>query len=224
MSLRVLIADDHQLFRLGLRHLLETEPGIEVVGEASDGRATVLLADELHPDVVVMDVGMPGMSGIEATRQIVALGVPSRVLALSMHAGAPVVLGMLQAGAAGYLLKDSAPEELREAIETVAAGGSYLSPSVAGHVIDAWRAGPDDASKSQTKLTPREREVLQLIIEGSSNKAIAERLHISVKTVETHRQNIGTKLGVKGTAELVRFALDHELIPATSEAFRREGR
>jgi DNA-binding NarL/FixJ family response regulator len=206
VSTRIVLADDHQLMRQGLRGLLDREPDMEVVGEADGGRSALALVAELAPNVVIMDVAMPDLNGVEATRKIVA-GFPGvRVIALSMHADKRFVAGMLKAGASGYLLKDCAFAELAGAVRTVAAGQVYLSPGIAGLVAEefAGRFAPD---RPGSPLTGREREVLQLIAEGQATKQIAVRLGLSVKTVETHRRQMMDKLGLHSVAELTKYAI-----------------
>lgn len=208
MTTRVLIADDHKILRDGLRTLLDKEPAIEVLGEASDGRSAVQLARELNPDVVIMDIGMPGLNGIDATRQVLADVPGTRVLALSMHSDKRYVTQMLQAGASGYLLKDSAFGELTTAIRTVMSERVYLSPSLTDLVVRDYveHMSATDGSEKPL-LSPREREVLQLLAEGKSTKLIASDLSISVKTVETHRKQIMNKLDMHSIAELTKYAV-----------------
>ena len=208
MGVRVLIADDHRIVRDGLRSLIAEEQDMSVVGEAENGRAAVELAQELSPDVVIMDVSMPGLNGLEATRQIRKAVPAPRVIALSMHADRRFVTGMLSAGASGYLLKDCAFEELVRAIRAVASGQTYLSPGVAGAVVQDYvnRLAASD-QPAPSVLSPREREVLQLVAEGWATKEIAAQLHVSVKTIETHRRQIMDKLGVGSVAELTKQAI-----------------
>lgn len=208
MSIAVLLADDHKIMRDGLRLLIEREPDMEVVGEAADGRRTVQLVRELSPDVVIMDVTMPHLNGLEATRQIVAEAPKVKVIALSMHSDRRFVAGMLRAGGSGYLLKDCAFEELVRAIRTVAANQTYLSPAITGIVVEDYvrHVSPRKLSAFSV-LTPREREVLQLLAEGHTTREIASRLHTSVKTIETHRQHIMGKLGTSSVAELTKYAI-----------------
>ncbi len=194
--------------REGLRALLEKELDMEVVGAADTGRSAVELAGTLQPDVVVMDMTMPDLNGIEATRQVVAVNPAIKVLALSMHSDKRFVAGALGAGASGYLLKDCALAELVRAIRIVVGGQTYLSPSIASMVVQSYtRRLQDTDSSLLSTLTPREREVLQLIAEGRSVKEIAHTLHLSVKTVETHRQQTMNKLGIRTVAELTKFAV-----------------
>ena len=206
--IRVLVADDHGIVREGLKSLISHEPGMEVVGQAENGRRAVELAQDLKPDIVVMDLTMREMSGIEATRQIVAECSKTKVLALSMHSDRRFVAGALAAGACGYLLKDCAFEELARALRAVMAGQVYLSPGIAGTVVDTYVRHPQAAPLSRLSvLTPREREVLQLVAEGKSLKTIASILSVSVKTAETHRQSIMHKLNIESVAGLTKFAI-----------------
>ena len=208
MSIKVLIADDHKIVREGLRSMLEQEHDIKVVGEAEDGRMTQRLARELVPDVIIMDVAMPDLNGIEATRQIVAELPAVRIIALSMHDDRRFVLNMLKAGAAGYMLKDCAFKDLAKAIRVVMSNKTYLSSEVADIVVKDYlsSSGPTESSAFNL-LSPREREVLQLIAEGKTSAAIADSLHVSVKTIETHRQQIMIKLKIKTIAELTKYAI-----------------
>jgi len=213
---RVVVADDHAIFREGLRALFEGIPGLEWAGEAADGREAVRVAGEAAPDLVIMDVTMPGLNGVDATRQIRARRPKTRVLALSVHTERRFVLDMLRAGASGYVSKENAFEELSRAIEVVARGETYLSPGVSGPVVDELlngidrRAGPD---RGFARLTSREREILQRLAEGLTTKEIAAELHISPKTVETHRQRMMKKLDAHGLAQLVRIAVREGLTP-----------
>lgn len=208
MTRRVVLADDHEMLRAGLRSLLAKERDLEVVGEASDGRQAVELVTQHAPDLAILDIGMPNLNGIEATRQIRATVPKTKVIALSMHAGAQYVSRMLEAGASGYVLKDSAYEELVQAIKAVVSGNVYLGKGIAGVVVDDYvrRIGATPEIEA-TKLTAREREIAQLIAEGRSTKEIAGQLHVSVKTVETHRQHIMEKLNIDSIAELTKYAV-----------------
>ena len=205
MSLKILLADDHQIVCDGLRMVLENEGGMEVAGIASTGREAVRLTRELEPDVVIMDVAMPELNGIEATRQIVDAQPGTRVIGLSMHADKRFVRGMLEARASGYLLKECAAAELALAIRTVIVGRIYLSPAITGVVVDDYVG--QRADERHRLLTPREREVLQLLAEGNSTREIAQSLFISVKTVETHRRQIMEKLHIHSVAELTKYAI-----------------
>lgn len=213
MGTTILIVDDHQILRQGLRSLLEKIPGLEVLAEAEDGRTAVRLAQTLLPQIVIMDVGLPDLNGIEATRQVLMGSPHTRVIGLSMHSDRRFVSNMLKAGASGYLLKDSAFEELATAIKTVMAGKSYLSQEVAHIVFQDYVEGPKNQVTAFSVLTLREREVLQLIAEGRSNRQIAETLFLSIKTVETHRQQIMNKLNMHNVAELVRYSIREGLSP-----------
>lgn len=204
---RVLLADDHKILRQGLRTLLEQEKDIQIVGEADNGRSSVKLAGELTPDVVIMDVAMPDLNGIDATRRIAEIVPRARILALSMHSDGRYVKGMLQAGARGYILKDCAAEELTRAIRTVMADQVYVSPGVTGTIVDDYVRQLSAASDEPTTLSQREREVLQLLAEGASTANIAAELHLSVKTIETHRKNIMDKLSLRSIAELTKYAI-----------------
>ena len=208
MSIRVIVVDDHKLVKEGICALLRDEPAVEVIGNAADGRAAVQMAEELSPDVVLMDVALPGLNGIEATRQIVKNKPRVRVLALSMYADGNYVSEMLRAGAAGYLLKDCEFDELARAIRTVASDHTYLSPRISNLVVaDYLEHLPEDKQSPADVLTPREREVLQLLAEGESVKEIAARLNVSIKTVETHRRQVMEKLDIRSIAELTKYAV-----------------
>jgi DNA-binding NarL/FixJ family response regulator len=208
MSVRIILAEDHRITREGLVNLLQERPDMEVVGEAENGREAVRLARELSPDLVIMDVTMPDLNGIDATRIITSGSNNTKVIALSMYSDKQFVQGMMQAGASGYLLKDCAFEELVSAIQAVIQGDTYLSPGIAGIVVqDYLNKLTTDRSSADTVLTNREREVLQLIAEGNSTKEIAARLTVSVKTVETHRRQIMEKLGIFSIAELTKYAI-----------------
>jgi len=213
MPIRLLIADDHKLMREGLRALLAGESDIEVIGEAGDGRAIVKMVGKLSPDVVLMDISMPVLNGIEATRQIEDLSGSTRVIALSMHADRLFVQGMLKAGAAGYVLKDSAFDELAQAVRAVSSGQKYLSPGVAGVVVEGFLNTNGAPAEDDGSLTPREREVLQLVTEGLPTRDIATQLHISVKTVETHRRSLMKKLDLFTVAELTKYAIRNGTTP-----------
>jgi two-component system response regulator NreC len=206
MSVRILLADDHKILREGLIALLERQPGLKVVGEAENGRSALRLAKELSPDVVIMDISMPDLNGIEATRQIVTVVPGAKVIALSMHCDRHFVRGMLKAGASGYLLKHSASQELIKAIQLVLANRVYLSPDITGIVVEDYKKPEKDASIF-TVLTPREREVLQLFAEGKSPRQIAATLYLSLKTVEAYRRQMMDKLGFKSFADLVKYAI-----------------
>ena len=208
------MADDHKLFIDALGSLLDRRRDMEVVGAARDGISAVTLARDLKPDVVLMDVSMPRLNGIEAARRITAERSSVRVVMLSMHADRRYVVEAIRAGASGYLLKDSAQEELLEAIRQVASGQIYLARKMSGELVrDLILAGGDGESSVFSLLSPREREVLQLLAEGHSTKGIAGNLSVSVKTVETHRKQIMDKLGLRSIAELTKYAIREGLTP-----------
>jgi DNA-binding NarL/FixJ family response regulator len=217
MSIRVLLADDHKIFRDGLRTLIEKEAGMEVVAEAENGRKAVKLAEKLSPNVIIMDVSMPDLNGIEATRKIIAGTSNVKVIALSMHSDRRFVLGMLEAGASAYLLKDCAFAELVSAVRQVAAGNTYLSPKIADVVVKGYlNKVSSSALTTRTILTSREREILQLLAEGMSAKEIAGHLNLSIKTIETHRRNIMEKLEIHTIAELTKYAIREGLVALES--------
>jgi two-component system, NarL family, response regulator NreC len=213
-KIRILLADDHKLIRGGLRLLVEQQTDLTVVGEANDGREAVALVKSLKPDVVVMDIGMPNLNGIEAAHQITQANPEISIVMLSMHSDESYVLRALKAGAKGYLLKDSAESDLIKAVHAVAESKSFFSPAVSKVLLDDYvrklkRTGAEDA---YDLLTPREREILQLVAEGKSNKDIANLLNLSVYTVETHRSNIMEKLNLHGIPELILFAVRRGII------------
>jgi DNA-binding NarL/FixJ family response regulator len=209
----VVLADDHTLVRAGIRSLLETFPEVEVLAETGDGLETLEVVQRHEPDLVLLDITLPGMNGLEVADRIRRLGLRTRVLMLSMHAGPEYVARAVRAGAAGYLIKDSAVSELRQALETVFVGRQYLSRTIDQQVVNGFlrsREEPSDLSA----LTPRQREILQLLAEGNGTRQIAERLNISIKTVETHRAQIMDRLGIYDVPGLVRFAIRVGLIAA----------
>ncbi|HUV73260.1 MAG TPA: response regulator transcription factor [Anaerolineae bacterium] len=208
-KITVLLAEDHTIVRKGLRSLLESRADIKVVGEAENGREAIDRVEELRPDVVVMDIGMPGLNGLEATRRIKKRFGDVQVLILTVHTGEEYILQILRAGASGYLVKQAAPAELISAIQAVHRGEAFLSPSISKKVLEDYvqRAGATAQRDSFERLTDREREVLQLIAEAYSTREIAEQLHISIKTAETHRAHLMEKLSLHSTAELTRYAI-----------------
>lgn len=210
--IRVLLADDHTLVRAGIRSLLKGLENVEVVGEAGDGQEAVRLAESLRPDVVLLDVGMPGLNGLDVAARLVTHDASIRVLILSMHTSEEYVLRALRAGCAGYLLKGSAVAELEIAVRAVARGETYLSPAVSKHVMDDYVRRTGGATDPIDALTPRQREVLQLVAEGNTSKDIADRLGLSFKTVEAHRAQIMERLGLHDVAGLVRFAMRMGLV------------
>jgi len=208
MSIRILLADDHQIMRDGLRAILASEESFEIVGEAENGREAAALARELVPDVIIMDIGMPDLNGVEATRQVKADNPEIKVIALSMYADRGYVLGILEAGASGYVLKTGAYDEVHRAVKAVAQGKKYLSPDITQMVVDAQVGAPSQRGPSaQTSLGPREREIVQLLAEGHTSPEIAKRLHISTRTVETHRRNIMKKLDLHSVADITKYAI-----------------
>ena len=214
-KVRILLADDHSLVRASLRSLLTDNPGIEVVGEANDGRQALELAGRHRPDIVLMDISMPGLNGLEATRQIVKAHPAVRVIVLSMHATDQHVLRALRSGASGYVLKGSLPHELELAIESVARGEIFLSPAISRHVIEVYLSqSADKIGDPLEHLTPRQREILQLIAEGKSSKQIAQLLKASVKTIESHRASLMERLDIHDVAGLVRYAIRLGLVSA----------
>lgn len=213
-KIRILLADDHTLIRGGLRLIIEQHPDLSVVGEAEDGRQAVALAATLKPDVAVLDIGMPNLNGIEAAKQITAGDSGAAVVVLSMHRDETYILRALKAGVRGYLLKDSAESDLVRAVRSVAERKSFFSPAVSKVLLDDYmqklkRTGAED---SYDLLTPREREILQLVAEGKSNKEVAAILNLSVHTVETHRSNIMEKLKLKSLPELILYAVRKGII------------
>ncbi|HXF67691.1 MAG TPA: response regulator transcription factor [Burkholderiales bacterium] len=210
--LRVILADDHTLVRAGLRSLLGQLPEVEVVAETGDGREVLALVPRHRPDIVLMDITMPGMNGLEATAHLRKDHPGVKVVILSMHASEEYVLQALRAGAAGYLLKDSATLELALALQAVARGETYLSPPISRQVVENYMRRVGEDVRPLAALTARQREILQLIAEGASTKDIARRLELSVKTVESHRAQLMERLGIHDVAGLVRFAIRHGLV------------
>jgi two-component system, NarL family, response regulator NreC len=217
MPTRVLLVDDHAIIRQGLCSLLEKQPDIEVVGSVEDGRKAMDIARELAPDLVIMDISMPNLNGIDATRKIIGEMGDIKVIALSIHSSRHFVSEMLKAGASGYILKECLFDELVEAIKTVLNGGTYLSPKITGIVIDDYvKRLSTQYQPEGTVLTEREREVLQFLSEGKSTKQIAMQLHVSAKTIESNRRNIMDKLGINSVAELTKYAVREGLTPLES--------
>ena len=209
--MKILVADDHTLMRAGLVTLIARLPEMEVVAEAEDGRKALRLARDLQPDIVLMDIAMPGLNGLEAAERIHGILPAVKIIILSMHASEEYVAQALKAGASGYLLKDAATVELEMALKSVAMGQFYLSPAISRQVVDTMlHGGPTGLDL----LTPRQREILQLIAEGKSTRMIADTLHLSVKTVETHRAQLMERLDIHDVAGLIRYALRKGLISA----------
>jgi DNA-binding NarL/FixJ family response regulator len=213
-KLRVLLVDDHTVVRQGLRKILESDDEIEIVGEAGDGRSAVDMVQRMRPHVVVMDVALPELNGIEATRQITKRVDGAKVLVLTMHSDDVYVRQSLKAGARGYLLKDSEDLDLIKAVKAVGQGGSFFSPSVSKVLLAGYLGDPTgkEVEDNLALLTDREREVLQLIAEGKTNKEVANLLNVSINTVETHRKHVMEKLDLHNTAELVRFAVRKKIV------------
>ncbi len=208
MSTRIILADDHRILREGIRSLLEKEPDMDVVGEAEDGQTAVRLAQELSPNVVIMDIAMPHLDGVVATEQIIARDADVKVIALSMHSKTQFVKQMLKAGASGYLLKECASEELTRAIKAVVAGQMYLSPEITRPLLDNLLANPSEPEpQGVSSLSKREIEVTKLLIEGNSTKRAADALEVSRKTIETHRRRIYKKLGIDNISDLTKLAI-----------------
>ncbi len=208
----VLLADDHRLVRSGIRSLLESIEGVTIAGETGDGREALELIAKLRPDIAILDVTMPGLNGLEVAARVGGVSPGTRVVILTMHAGETYVAQALRAGAAGFLLKDSAVSELEAALEAVSAGGNYLSPAVSRKVVSSFLRGEGPPADPLQGLTARQREVLQMIAEGRSTKEIAADLGLSVKTVETHRAQIMERLEIHDVAGLVRFAIRAGLV------------
>jgi len=214
MPARILLVDDHAIIREGLRSLLVNQPDIEVVGQAEDGLKALELVRKLGPDIVIMDITMPNLNGIDAARRILSERAGTRIIALSMHSSRRFVTEILKAGASGYILKECLFGELVEAIQTVLKGGTYLSPRITGVIVKDYVRRMSKGYRAEAPdVTEREREVLQLLAEGKSTKQIAQRLHISPKTVESNRRNIMDKLGIHSVAELTKYAVREGLTP-----------
>ncbi len=217
-KISVLLAEDHVVVRQGLRSLLSAEPDIEVVGEADNGRQAVRAAQELRPDVVVMDIAMPMLNGLEATCQIISDGVPTKVLILSSYADDEYVHQLTDAGASGYLVKQEAASELIKAVREIAKGNAYFSPSILKRLLDLYRESHNKVRPPGhliEHLTSREQEVLQMVAEGYVNKQIAATLNLSIKTVEKHRQQLMDKLNIHEIAGLTRYAIAHGVVEST---------
>ncbi|MDQ2935218.1 MAG: response regulator transcription factor [Chloroflexota bacterium] len=206
-AIRILLAEDHALVRAGLKALVGSLGGMDVIAEASDGRAAIEAVAAANPDVILMDISMPGLNGFEALRRMKVEQPGVRVIIVSMHDSADYVWMALRAGAAGYLLKDAGPDELEFAIRAVARGGSYLSPSISRQVVDDAVRRDDGDNTDKERLTPRQREIVQLVAEGQTNQEIADLLAVSVKTVQTHRAALMDRLGVHDVTGIVRYAI-----------------
>ncbi len=212
MTTRIILADDHAILRQGLSQSFQSQKDMEVIAQAKDGHSTVELVRELSPDIVIMDIGMPDLNGIEATRQITKDFPRTKVIALSMHSSKNFIIEMFKAGASGYLLKDCEFDELLTAVKTVIANKTYISPSISDVVVENYmRNLPQKDASAFSILTKREREVLQLLAEGKTTKQIAKKLHISAKTVEIHRLNLMNKLKIDSIAQLTKYAIQEGL-------------
>lgn len=215
--LRLLVADDHEIVRIGLRSLFEQQPGWQVAGEAGDGREAVAKAKELKPDVTVLDIGMPSLNGLEATRQMLKQDSRAKVLILTTHDSDPLIHEVLDAGARGYVLKSDAGRDLVSAVDAVRRNKTFFTAKVAQMVLDGYldkKPRPADGENPRSRLTPRQREIVQLLAEGKSSKEVAVALNLSVKTVETHRANIMRRLECHSVSELVRYAIRNSIIQA----------
>jgi len=228
LPIRVLLVDDHSLVRAGLRALVEKLPGVEVAGEASDGREALKLVETLSPDLVLMDLSMRGLGGIEATSRVVQVSPGTKVIVVSVHTDPQSVLAAIDAGASGYLSKDASTAELDVAVRAVVRGGTFLSPTISRHVLDDYRRRLADGPETPpgeiqpgaaerallARLTPRQREILQLLAEGASSRKMARSLGLSIKTIETHRSQLMQRLDIHDVAGLVRFAIRAGLVRA----------
>lgn len=210
------MADDHQVVRKGLKALLSAEQDFQIVGEAGDGLEALKQVEEFHPDILVLDLMMAGINGLEVTRQIQKKGLETGVVILSMHSNEAYVLEALRSGAKAYVLKESSPEELIRAIREVFAGRRYLSAPLSERAIEAYLKKTEVQSDPYSQLTTREREILLLTVQGFSNNEIAKRLYISPRTVETHRNNLMRKLGLRSQTQLIQFAMQRGIIPGAS--------
>lgn len=222
MTLRIMVADDHEVVRRGLRALLEGQPGWQVCGEASDGRDVITKAAELNPDIIVLDISMPNLNGLEATRQLIKTDAKAKVLVLTLHDSEQMIRDVLNAGAKGFLLKSDAARDLVTAVEALRQNKTYFTSRVSSMVLDGFLNGRPAMGdgKPVSALTPREREIVQLVAEGKSTKEVASMLNLSVKTAETHRSNIMRKLAIHSVSDLVLYAVRNNIIhvaPGVSE-------
>ncbi len=221
MAFRIFIADDHEVVRKGLISLLEAQPGWEVCGEAGDGREAVEKASELKPDITILDIGMPSLNGLEATRQILKVNPDAKILVLTLHDSDSVVREVLNAGARGFLLKSDAARDLVAAAEALRRDKTYFTSKVAAMVLDGYLKGgvaPSPTQVTRNRLTPREREIVQLLAEGKSTKEVAVALGLSVKTAETHRSNIMRKLQIHSVSDLVLYAVRNNIVHVVQPA------
>lgn len=216
-ALKLLLADDHEIVRQGLRSMLEAQRDCVVVGEAADGRQAVAMTKELNPDIVILDIGMPSLNGLEATRQILKIRPQTKVLILTMHESDSVIREVLDAGARGYILKTDAGRDLVSAVESLRRNKTFFTSRVSQMILDGFLKGdarPRDSESDGIRLTPRQREIVQLLAEGKSSKEVAVALDLSVKTAETHRANIMRKLDCHSVSEVVRYAIRNKIIEA----------
>jgi len=216
-TLKLLLADDHEVVRKGLRSILETQRDCEVVGEAADGRQAVALVKELNPDIVILDISMPLLNGLEATRQILKMRPQTKVLVLTVHEADPLIRDVLDAGARGYILKSDAGRDLVSAVESLRRNKTFFTSRVSQMILDGFLRGDSRPAASDgggIRLTPRQREIVQLLAEGKSSKEVAVALDLSVKTAETHRANIMRKLDCHSVSEVVRYAIRNKIIEA----------
>jgi len=211
MAIKVLIVDDHQLFREGLANLIGGSGEIEIIAEAENAGQAIKMTSKLNPDVIIMDIGLPEINGIEATKILKKKYPDIKIIALSMHSDKHYIKGMLEAGASGYLLKNSTHNQVMDAVKSVYSGKKYLSSTITEVLIDNY-LGKDEPSGEESKLTQRESEILKMIAEGISTREIAKKLFVSVKTIGTHKQNILEKLNLKSTTDLVKYAIKNEII------------
>ena len=211
--IRILLADDHTLVRQGIRSLLEGQVGFVVIGEATDGIEAVDLIERENPDVALMDIMMPNLNGLDATKQVTQLKIATKIIILSMHANSTYAVRALKSGAAGYLLKDADQEEIFSAIQMVVRGQRYITPQLSGKILDALLQPEEHAGDPLSMLTVRERQVLQMVAEGNTNNEIAEKLVLSPRTIEVHRARLMAKLEINSQVDLVRFAIQHGVIP-----------
>jgi len=216
-ALKLLLADDHEIVRQGLRSMLEAQRDCVVVGEAADGRQAVAMTKELNPDIVILDIGMPSLNGLEAARQILKIRPQTKVLILTMHESDSVIREVLDAGARGYILKTDAGRDLVSAVESLRRNKTFFTSRVSQMILDGFLKGdarPRDSESDGIRLTPRQREIVQLLAEGKSSKEVAVALDLSVKTAETHRANIMRKLDCHSVSEVVRYAIRNKIIEA----------
>ena len=214
-TLKLLLADDHEVVRRGLRSILETQRDCEVVGEAADGRQAVALVKELNPDIVILDISMPALNGLEATRQILKIRPQTKILILTVHESDPLIRDVLDAGARGYILKTDAGRDLITAVESLRRNKTFFTSRVSQMILDGFLKGdsrPTSSDGGGIRLTPRQREIVQLLAEGKSSKEVAVALDLSVKTAETHRANIMRKLDCHSVSEVVRYAIRNKII------------